>query len=126
MITSILTGTKKALGIAEEYTAFDEEIISFINGVLATLNQLGIGPEQGFFIEDDGAEWTDFTDGDPRLNAVPTYVYLCVRQLFDPPKTSFHLEAIEKQKTQLEWRLNVVREGDSWTEPLPPSDPDEL
>lgn len=121
MITSILTSTKKMLGLTEDDESFDLDIITHINSVFFTLNQLGIGPDAGFMIEDKTTEWAEFTDmEDPRYNAVKSYVYLRVRLLFDPPQTSFGIEAQRQQVTELEWRLNVLREGEEWTDPNPP------
>lgn len=117
MIESILTSTKKILGIDESYTAFDVDIITHINSVFSDLNQLGIGPVEGFVIEDEVAEWSDFLQGDPRINSVKTYMFLRVKLIFDPPTTSYLVEALKAQVKELEWRLNVVREGDSWTPP---------
>ena len=117
MEPSILTSTKKVLGIAEDYTAFDPDIVMHINSALATLTQLGIGPENGFTIEDDEAVWATFIGTDPRLNAVKTYVYLKVRMVFDPPTTSYLLEAFNKQIQEHEWRLNAYREDTAWVDP---------
>lgn len=114
---SILISTKKILGIDAAYTAFDIDIIIHINTMLSVLNQLGIGPEGGFLIEDDSATWDDFLGADPLLNEVKTYVYLRVRILFDPPTTSFLLNAMKEQYQELEWRLSIKREGDAWTPP---------
>ena len=108
---SILTSTKKVLGIDEDYTAFDLDILTHINSVFATLNQLGIGPEEGFYIEDDEATWTDLFGSEPRLNSIRTYVYLKVRLLFDPPGTSYMIESLRKQAEEFEWRLNLAQEG---------------
>lgn len=121
MIDSILTSIKKILGIDENYTIFDPDIIVHINSVFSTLNQLGIGPEAGFAIEDADPTWADFLDDDPRLNSVKTYVYLRVRLLFDPPTTSYLITALQEQARELEWRLNVQREGVSWVDPNPPT-----
>jgi hypothetical protein len=118
---SILTSTKKALGLAEDYTAFDPDIIMYINSVLSTLNQLGIGPNLGFMIEDKEALWDTFLGSDPRLNNIKSYVYLRVRMLFDPPQTGYHTTAMENQIKELEWRINVQREDEQWTNPLPPA-----
>jgi hypothetical protein len=115
--TSILTSTKLALGLVEEYTAFDPQIIMYINSVFSTLNELGVGPDVGFMIEDKDATWSAFLGNDPRLNSVKTYVYLRVRLLFDPPNTGFTTTAIEKQIKELEWRLNVQRENTEWVDP---------
>lgn len=109
MTDSILLTTKKALGLSDSYTAFDPDIIMHINSVFSTLNSLGIGPEVGFAIDDDTKTWTDFTS-DVRLNSVKSYMYLKVRLLFDPPSTSFVLNALQEQLKELEWRMNVYRE----------------
>ncbi|QPL14660.1 hypothetical protein SEA_SCHWARTZ33_15 [Gordonia phage Schwartz33] len=111
MSESILTSTKKILGIAEDYDAFDMDIIMHINSALSTLNQLGLGPEEGFMILDDSEEWGDLLEDDMRLNSIKTYVYLKVRIIFDPPSTSFVLTAMQEQIKELEWRLNAYREG---------------
>jgi hypothetical protein len=116
MEASILISTKKVLGIAESYTAFDLDIITHINSVFSILAQLGVGPEEGFMIEDEVGEWGDFVVSPRELNLVKTYVYLKVRLLFDPPTTSYLIEATNKQIEEYEWRLNVYRENDI---PLP-------
>jgi hypothetical protein len=120
MSDSILTSTKKILGIDEDYTVFDVDITMHINSVLSTLNQLGIGPVEGFEIFDKTATWDQFLDDYKTLNAVKSYMYLRVRLLFDPPTTSYMITAMEKQILEQEWRLNVVREYDpTLGEPLP-------
>ena len=109
MTDSILLTTKKALGLAEDYNVFDQDIIMHINSVFSSLATLGIGPEVGFEIEDETKTWNDFTS-DVRLNSVKSYMYLKVRLMFDPPTTSFVLNAIQEQLKELEWRMNVYRE----------------
>ncbi|QXO14620.1 hypothetical protein SEA_BURLEY_15 [Gordonia phage Burley] len=111
MSESILNSTKKMLGIDADYDAFDMDVILHINGALSTLNQLGLGPEEGFMIEDETAEWGDLLEDDMRLNSVKSLIYLKVRLVFDPPSTSFVLSAMQEQIRELEWRLNVYREG---------------
>lgn len=117
MDESILNSTKKNLGVDASYTAFDLDIITHINSVFSTLAQLGVGPAEGFMIEDDSAVWGDFLGSDRNLNSVKTYMYLRVRLLFDPPTTSYHIQAIQEQVRELEWRLNVYREAGQWTAP---------
>lgn len=107
---SILSSTKKTLGISASYTVFDQDIIMHINSVFALLNQLGLGPDEGFFIIDENDIWSDF-ESDVRLNTIKSYVYLRVRLLFDPPTTSFLLSAVQEQIKELEWRMNVYREN---------------
>lgn len=107
---SILISIKKLLGIAEEYLQFDEDIIMHINSVFSILTQLGVGPDKGFSITDKKSVWSDFMDEDPRLEAVKTYVYLKVRLIFDPPLSSAVMECMNRQISELEWRLNVAAE----------------
>lgn len=111
MECSILTSTKKILGVSESYEAFDLDIITHINSAFSTLTQLGIGPEDGFAIEDKDAEWEDLELPLVQLSMVRTYIFLKTRMLFDPPTTSFLIEAMNKQIEEHEWRLNVSREN---------------
>lgn len=104
---SILKSTKKILGLGVEYTPFDLDIVTHINGVFTTLEQLGVGLEGGFFITGDEETWDEFMGIEPQWNLVKTYVYLKVRLLFDPPTTSFAIAAMEKQVQEMEFRLMV-------------------
>ena len=107
---SILTSIKKLLGIDEEYTQFDDDIIMHINSVFLNLTQLGVGPSEGFLIEDDTATWDDFIGDSNQLQAVKSYVYLKVKLLFDPPLSSSVTESMNRMISELEWRLNVAVE----------------
>lgn len=119
MAQSILNSIKKVIGIHPDDDSFDEDIVMHVNSVFSTLAQLGVGPAEGFMIEDDSATWDTFLGADPRLlNSVKTYIYLKVRLVFDPPNTSFVIESMNKQIQELEWRLNVQREEESWIDPL--------
>lgn len=120
MEQSILLSTKKNLGIDASYTVFDLDILTHINTAFFNLTQLGVGPAEGFRIEDDTPVWADFFVDDDNIHSVKTYVYLKVRQLFDPPTTSYLIAAFEKQITELEWRLNTHREETAWVDPDPP------
>lgn len=105
---SILNSTKKILGVDENYTVFDLDIMTHINSVFMKLNQLGVGPVNGYMIEDANATWLDYLGTDRNLNAVKTFIYLNVRMLFDPPTTSYHITAMENQIAEYTWRLNVA------------------
>lgn len=105
---SILTSVKKLLGIAEDYTHFDQDIIIHINSVLMILTQIGVGPSSGFSIIDEESTWTDFVTDIKQIEAVRTYVYLKVRLIFDPPSSSAVMEAINRTVSELEWRLSVA------------------
>lgn len=105
---SILTSIKKLLGITEEYDHFDPDIIMHINSVFSVLTQLGVGPASGFSISDKTAVWSDFVDSDSRLEMLKSYMYLKVKLLFDPPLGTASIEAINRQISELEWRINVT------------------
>lgn len=108
---SILTSIKKLLGITEEYTHFDADLIMHINSVFMILTQMGVGPEEGFSISDDSVSWADFIDTDSvKFESVKSYIYLKVRLLFDPPQSSSHIESINRLISELEWRLNMAAE----------------
>jgi len=104
---NILESVKLMLGIQNDYTAFDQQILLHTNSVFVILNQLGVGPSN-IFTADSASLWGDFLVNDSTdLNLVKSYVYLKVRLLFDPPTSSFAIEAMNKQTQEYEWRLNV-------------------
>ena len=117
MENSILKSVKKIVGVPDNYDVFDLDIITHINSAFSVLYQIGAGPIEGFFIEDESAKWDDFSE-DPALNLVRSYVFLKVRMLFDPPITSFLQDAMKKQMDEMEWRISIHRE---WN--LNPIDP---
>ena len=108
---SILTSIKKLLGIAEENTDFDADIIMHINSVFTTLTQLGVGPSEGFSITGADDFWSDFVT--ENLEAVKSYVYLKVRLIFDPPASATISDALKETIYELEWRLNVGAESNT-------------
>lgn len=119
MDTSILNTTKKVLGLAPTDTSFDLDVLTAINSAFSTLHDLGVGPVEGFFIEDEEPTWDEF---DPALSMVQlhqlkTYVWLKVRLIFDPPQTSYALAALEEQIKEHVWRINNRREESEWTDP---------
>ena len=106
---SILTSIKKLLGIQEEYDHFDADIIMHINTIFVILTQLGVGPSEGFRIEDETATWNDYISTDIMLyDSVKSYIYLQVKLLFDPPQSGTVIESINRRISELEWRLNVT------------------
>ena len=111
MEDSILISTKKILGIESNYDVFDLDIITHINSSLSIVCQLGIGPTEGLAIEDEFTDWSELNIPQNQLSMVRTYVFLRVRMLFDPPTTSFHIEAMENQIKEHENRLSYYREA---------------
>lgn len=107
---SILTSIKKHCGIDAEYKHFDPDIIEHINSVIADLWQIGVGPYEGFMIEDDTTSWWDFLQDSKKYHAVKSYMELRVKLLFDPPTSSAVMESMQRQIDKWEWRLNVASE----------------
>lgn len=106
---SILTSVKKLLGIDENYTHFDPDLIMHINSVFSVLTQMGVGPVNGFSITDKSKKWSDFIAGDPcKFQFVKSYIHLKVKLLFDPPLGSAVIESINRQISEFEWRLFVA------------------
>ena len=104
-MNSILTDVKKMLGIEEEYTQFDQDILIHINTVLNILAQMGVTYVNDEFVQDKTTTWDSLiVKGD--LNLIKSYMFLKVRLLFDPPQSSALIEVINKQITELEWRIN--------------------
>lgn len=108
---SILTSIKKLLGIEENYTHFDNDIIMHINSVLLVLNQLAVGTPAVFHITNASAKWEDFLTDKTLVMPVQSFIYLKVKLLFDPPTSSFAVTSIENQIAELEFRLNIQAEG---------------
>ena len=116
IVESILQSIKKLLGIASDYDHFDTDIIIHINSVFMYLNQLGVGPSEGFYIKDKSSLWTDFVQEEGLVEAIKTYMYLRVKLFFDPPNNSSLLESMNKQIGELEWRINVAVDNKSYVD----------
>lgn len=119
MSNVILYDIKRMLGLQDDYTPFDNEIVMHINSVLMILNQLGVGKE-GFSItiSDAGVEgtptssetWSQFlgTNYTGNMSAVKSYVFTKVKLLFDPPASGTLMESYKKLADEFEFRLNVA------------------
>lgn len=106
---SILDSIKKLLGITDEYKHFDVDIIMHINTAFLTLQQLGVGPKEGYSIQDEHDKWEDYLPlGEHRLESVKTYIYLKVKLAFDPPQSSSVTESYNRMISELEWRISVL------------------
>ena len=106
-LESILNSVKKMIGIDQDYTVFDADIITHTNTAFSILHQLGVGPDEGFEVTDNTQTWTDFIGDDPRFNFVKSWVTLKVKMLFDPPQSSALIDSANRLLSELEWRINV-------------------
>lgn len=108
MEDSILLSVKKHLGIADEDTGFDEDILQDINTTFGVLTQLGVGPKEGYSISDSSATWTDYFAGNGLLHMVKSYMNIKVKILFDTNCSSSVISALKEEADMLEWRINVM------------------
>ena len=104
---SILHDVKQLIGQEWDDTTFDLDIMTHINSVFLDLQQIGVGPEEGYSISSADDKWQVLLKGDKNLNAVKTYIYGKVRMVFDPPSTGPLLNSLQAQLDKIEWRLMV-------------------
>lgn len=105
---SILDSVKKQLGIDSDYDCFDPDIILSINNAFGTLNQIGVGPEEGFSIEDRDSKWDSYDGNTSRISMIKQYVCLKAKMSFDPPASATIAESYNSAIRELEWRLHVA------------------
>lgn len=111
MDDTILGSVKKLLGISEKDEAFDLDIVININSVFSTLYQIGVGEEEHPYIMDGTSTWGEvFSNRTDLVDFIKLYTYLKVRVIFDPPTSSFVLDALNKQIQELEWRIQIQAE----------------
>ena len=108
---SILDSIKKLLGMPTDYNPFDSDIIVHINSAFALLQQMGVGPEQGFSIQDNSTTWDEYVEDQSVKNIVKTYVFLKVRLSFDPPASPQVMTSINNQIQELECRMYTWKGG---------------
>lgn len=110
-VDNILESTKKMLGIIS-YEYFDADLLNCINSVISSLIQMGIGPEEGFTV-DENSEWSSFiTDNLKLLQQVRPYVFIKVKLIFDPPTSKALLDSYEAQAKELEWRMYITKDNE--------------
>lgn len=110
----ILDSVKHKIGGGEGVTYFDPDIIDAINMSFSVLNQLGVGPAEGFFIDGANAKWTDFIPNGPLLSLVKQFVWARAKLDFDPPTGSV-LDALKESVREYEWRINVYADPKDYT-----------
>ena len=111
MFTSILDTMKTSMNVPLDDDGYDEELLMHINSIFFKLNQLGVGPDTPFTIEDSSSEWTDFIEDIESIAMVKTYMHLALKMLFDPPSNSSLATAMKDQIAEYEWRMNVARDN---------------
>lgn len=115
---SILTTIKLMLGITEECKHFDIQLIPHINKALMRLSQLGVGPAKPVRIASNSDTWSKLLVESEDLEGAKDYIYLEVKKVFDPPTSSFVLDAMQRESDKLEWCLNVQAETEEEVETI--------
>lgn len=112
MDESILASIKPLVGVEEDDESFDADIISYINMAFALLRRVGVGPKEGFII-DDTTTWREFTDDKVVFALSKTYVGQKVRLEFDNASlSSAAIEAMKRSNAEIEWTLNWNAENE--------------
>lgn len=107
---SILESVKKLIN-AEGDNYFDTDIIIHINTVFSILTQMGVGPSEGFSIDDNKSTWDEFTEDEPLFNMVKSYMAIRVKLMFDiASANSFYINQLQQEADELEWRLRAAAE----------------
>lgn len=110
---SILESVKKLIN-AEGDTYFDTDIVIHINSIFSILTQMGVGPSEGFSIDDKSTTWDEFTDDEPLFNMVKTYMAIRVKLFFDiASANSYYITQLQTQADELEWRIRAQAELDN-------------
>lgn len=118
MAESILQTIKRMIGPSMLSNEFDTDLVVHINSVLFDLNELGVGPTEGFVVTGDTETWEDFLGPNVKnLEAVKTFIYLKVKMIFDPPTIGGVINAYEKLIKEYEWRINVMVDPGGYSPP---------
>jgi hypothetical protein len=105
---NILQSIKKLIGISEEHTSFDEDILVYINTALSTIKQASNITSEEITEISSETTWSNINLKQDIKSNLKTYLYLKVKLLFDPPASSTISAVIEKQISELEWRINIA------------------
>ena len=108
MEEKILQSIKQMLGIPDAHTAFDFELKMHINSAVATLTQIGVGPENGLEVSDT-TPWSALLLDKQYLNMANSYIFLKVKLLFDSAQLTAHvIRAYEEQIKENGERLQMA------------------
>jgi len=101
---SILNTIKQMLGITIEQMEFNTDLIVHINTVLNILHQLG-GCGEWIQISGPAETWDLVSTDMVKCNMIKTWMYFKVKLMFDPPLNATVISSIERQISELEFRI---------------------
>src|SRR5699024_967115 len=106
---SILKDVRSGVGLGEDVTAFDLDLIMHINAAIGKLNQNGVGLP--LLVYEETQTWEQLMDplqlqGNLSFGLVPLFITLSTKIIFDPPPPSV-VEYHSRSINELLWRLKV-------------------
>ena len=109
MNESILNSVKECIGLGEDYIVpgFDATLEMEINAGFSELHQLGVGPDDGFYITGNVESWNEFIEDGRVQSLAREFIFLRAKVVFDPPQSSTVLESFKQRIEELKWRINV-------------------
>ena len=114
-MNNVLQTIKKVLGIANEDSSFDQDLILYTNSAIGILHQLGVSEDIADMIIDQDTSWTELFGETDDLEIVKTYIGFRVKSMFDPPTNSAAIESLNRIIGEFEWRINNMRTINSIT-----------
>lgn len=97
-------------GEEEAMKPFENELLININSSVSILNQIGVGPTEGIIIDKD-SKWNDLIGESKILEFVKMFMYIDSKISFDPPSNAFLMQALEKQREELIFRIYIQKKG---------------
>ena len=104
MANTILQDVRIVCDVSDDCEDFDPQLISLTNDNFAKLADMGVGPQDGFFIASAEDMWDGFTDDRVLLQFVKTFVTKSVKLAFDPPANSIVKDSVSKEIEEAGWR----------------------
>ena len=108
---SILNDVKRYLGITEDCTSFDFDIIIHINAAIASLIQMGVGPDYGYSVVDVNNTWDEFISDETLANMAKPIVFLKVKMLFDPVSNTTVKASYDELLKEFQYRAYIQSGG---------------
>lgn len=107
---SILKDIRKGIGLGEEDSNFDTDLLMHINALISKINQNGAC--RFITVPDDSITWADLMDptqveGNKHFQFIPLYMLLTTKLFFDPPPPST-AEYYSRNSDEILWRLKVA------------------
>lgn len=110
----ILPSVKKLIGVPEDSTDFDLDILMNINAAIITLSQIGVGPSDPYVVLGNEDTYSDFLGKNFNGTALVKMYLVYKTQLgFDHPASATVSGSLEKKIAETEWRLSVMVDSEA-------------